>query len=204
MTTLLRLTEIFHSIQGEGRHAGRAAVFIRTAGCNLACVFCDTDFSPKMRLSPEAVADQIAPYPTRYVVITGGEPTLQAAGLRALTAILHERGYEVSMETNGTSLDTCGVDWVTVSPKLSQGGDWVLRQGQELKLVYEGQDLAFFEDSGFEHYFLQPKEILSAAFGKGHRLEAETRASMQQAFEAVLRHPRWRLSVQLHKVLGVS
>jgi 7-carboxy-7-deazaguanine synthase len=199
----LRLTEIFYSVQGEGHHAGRPAVFVRAAGCNLACDFCDTDFSLKMRMTPEETAAAVAEYPARYVVLTGGEPTRQPEGLRALTRILQERGYEVALETNGTSLDTLGVNWVTVSPKISQGGAFTLREGDELKLVYEGQDLSPYEDSHFTHYYLQPKEKLTAPFGKGERMVEASAAAMQETFTAVLQNPKWRLSLQLHKVLGV-
>jgi len=107
------------------------------------------------------------------------------------------------METNGTSTDTLGVDWVTVSPKLSQGGDWKLKAGDELKLVYEGQDLAFYEDSAFGHYFLQPKEIRTGQFGKGERDEAATRAEWARTIDATLARPLWKLSFQLHKTLGL-
>jgi 7-carboxy-7-deazaguanine synthase len=201
---MLRLSEIFYSVQGEGYHVGRPAVFVRTAGCNLACDFCDTDFSLRLKMTPEEIVKGIQAYPARYVVLTGGEPTRQPEGIRELTRLLHAAQYEVAMETNGTSADTLGVDWVTVSPKLSQGGEWVLREGQELKLVYEGQNLSDFENSRFDHYFLQPKEGLTAPFGKGVRLHAETQAAMRAAFDAVLKHPRWRLSLQTHKILGVS
>ena len=200
---LLRIAEIFYSLQGEGFHAGTPAVFVRGAGCNLACAFCDTDFSMKARRAPGDILEEISKYPARFVVLTGGEPTIQAEGFRALTALLHENGYTVTMETNGTSGDTLGVDWVTVSPKLSQGGQWVLRTGDELKLVYEGQDLSFFEESDFSHYFLQPKEIRSGQFGAGERDEAATRMEWARATEAAMARPRWKLSFQLHKVLGL-
>lgn len=199
----LRLAEIFYSLQGEGYHAGTPAVFVRGAGCNLACDFCDTDFSLKEKLTPEDVAARIAEYPAKFVVLTGGDPTIQPEGFRALTALLHERGYYVTMETNGTSPDTLGVDWVTVSPKLSQGGAWTLRRGDELKLVYEGQDLASYEDSEFSHYFLQPKEIRTGRFGAGTRDEAATRAEWAKTIDAALANPRWKLSFQLHKELGL-
>lgn len=199
----LRITEIFHSIQGEGFHAGTPAVFVRGTGCNLACDFCDTDFSPRERLTPAAIADRLAAFPCRFVVLTGGEPTIQADGFRALVSLLHDRGYYVTMETNGTSADNLGVDWVTVSPKLSQKGAWVLRKGQELKLVYEGQDLAFFEKSEFDHYFLQAKEIRTAPWGKGERDSTRTREEWARTAAAVMAHPRWKLSFQLHKELGL-
>ncbi len=199
---VLRITEIFHSIQGEGFHAGTPAIFIRGTGCNLACDFCDTDFSPREKLSPEAIAERIAGYPCRFVVLTGGEPTIQPA-FKALVEILHARGYYVTMETNGGSEDTFGVDWVTVSPKLSQKGKWVLKRAQELKLIYESQDLAFYEDSSFEHYFLQPKEIRTAAWGKGERDRESTRAEWDKTVRAVMANPKWKLSIQLHKELGL-
>lgn len=199
----LRITEIFHSIQGEGYHAGTPAVFVRGTGCNLACDFCDTDFSPRERLSPEAVLDRLAAFPCRFVVLTGGEPTVQAAGFRALVELLHARGYYVTLETNGSSEDDLGVDWVTVSPKLSQKGTWVMKKGQELKLIYESQDLRFYEKSEFDHYFLQPKEIRTAAWGKGERDLERTREEWGKAAAAVMANPRWRLSFQLHKELGL-
>jgi organic radical activating enzyme len=137
------------------------------------------------------------------VVLTGGEPTIQAKGFRALVEILHERGYYVTLETNGTSADTLGADWVTVSPKLSQKGAWVMKRAQELKLVYESQDLGFYEASEFDHYFLQPKEIRTAQWGGGERDVAATRAEWEKTAQAVMAHPRWKLSIQLHKELGM-
>ncbi len=199
----LRLTEIFYSLQGEGFHAGTPAVFVRGAGCNLACVFCDTDFSLQERLAAEAVAERVAEYPARFVVLTGGEPTAQAPAFRRLVELLHARGCFVALETNGTSQDTLGADWVTVSPKLSQGGEWKLRRGDELKLLYEGQDLADFEQAEFDHYFLQPKEIRTGAFGAGARDVAATRREWERTVAAALARPRWRLSFQLHKELGL-
>jgi 7-carboxy-7-deazaguanine synthase len=200
---MLRISEIFYSLQGEGFHAGTPAVFVRGAGCNLACDFCDTDFSLKEKLEPEDVAARIAEHPAKFVVLTGGDPTIQPEGFRRLTELLHDRGYYVTMETNGSSADTLGVDWVTVSPKLSQGGVWTLRKGDELKLVYEGQDLAFYEDSAFAHYFLQPKEIRTGRFGKGERDDAATRAEWERTVAAALANPRWKLSFQMHKELGL-
>lgn len=200
---LLRVTEIFHSIQGEGHHAGTAAIFVRGTGCNLACDFCDTDFSPRERLSPEQVVERLSAFDCRFVVLTGGEPTVQAKGFRALIDLLHARGYFVTLETNGTSVDTLGADWVTVSPKLSQKGAWNLKRGQELKLVYEGQDLSFYEQSDFDHYYLQPKEIRTAAWGKGERDVARTREEWARTAAAVMARPRWKLSIQLHKELGM-
>ncbi len=199
----LRISEIFHSIQGEGFHAGTSAVFVRSAGCNLACTFCDTDFSLKEKLSVQKVFERIATYPCRFVVLTGGEPTIQGKSMRALVDLLHREGYYVTMETNGSSSDSLGVDWVTVSPKLSQKGIWILKQAQELKLVYESQDLSFYEKSTFDHYYLQPKEIRTAKWGGGVRDIEATRGEWAKTVAAILTHPKWKLSIQLHKELGL-
>ncbi len=203
MLETINIAEVFYSIQGEGFHAGTPAIFIRSAGCNLACDFCDTDFSPKEKWTPELLWEKIVPYPCRFVVLTGGEPTIQSRAMRSLISLLHLKGYYVTLETNGSSLDTLGVDWVTVSPKLSQKGQWVLKQGQELKLVYESQDLGFYEDSSFAHYYLQPKEIRSGKWGGGMRDEAATKQEWAKTTEAVMSNPRWKLSFQLHKELGL-
>ncbi len=201
-TATLNISEIFYSLQGEGRHAGTPAVFIRGAGCNLACDFCDTDFSRREKWTPEGILDAISAYPCRFAVLTGGEPTLQS-GFRILVELLHAHGYYVTLETNGSSLDTLGADWVTVSPKLSQKGKWVLKRGDELKLVYESQDLSFYEDSDFAHYSLQPKEIRTAPWGGGERDREATRREWEKTAQAVLANPRWKLSLQLHKELGL-
>jgi organic radical activating enzyme len=200
---VLRISEIFYSLQGEGYHAGTPAVFIRGAGCNLACDFCDTDFSLREKLEPEEIVARIAEYPAKFVVLTGGDPTIQPEGFRRLTELLHDKGYYVTLETNGTSENTLGVDWVTVSPKLSQGGDWKLKSGDELKLLYEGQDLGFYEDSTFDHYFLQPKEIRTGRFGAGERDVPATRAERERTVAAALANPQWKLSFQMHKELGL-
>ena len=199
----LNITEIFFSLQGEGHHAGTPAVFVRAAGCNLACDFCDTDFALREKVAPERIMERLSAFPCRFVVLTGGEPTIQARGFRRLVELLHAGGYFVTLETNGGSRETLGVDWVTVSPKLSQQGKWVLKQGQELKLIYESQDLGFYENSAFEHYYLQPKEIRTAPWGGGERDAARTREEWRKTAAAVMANPRWKLSFQLHKELGL-
>ena len=203
--------ELFYTLQGEGAHAGRPAVFCRFAGCNLwtgreadrataVCSFCDTDF---VGIGPdggkfataESLADAVAAHwpsgagGTPYVVCTGGEPLLQldAAAIDAL----HARGFEVAVETNGTQPLPPGLDWVCVSPKAN--APVVVAGGDELKLVYP-QALAQperFADLAFRHWYLQPMD--------GPDLAANTAA----AIAYVLAHPRWRLSVQTHKVVGV-
>ena len=204
--------EIFLTVQGEGGQAGRPAVFLRFAGCNLwnglerdratsVCTFCDTDFvgtngeGGGKFSTPEALADAVAGLwrggegDPRLVVCTGGEPLLQLD--EALIAALHARGFEIALETNGTLPAPSGVDWICVSPKAD--AEVVQTSGQELKLVYPqpGVDPARFEGLGFERFWLQPMD--------GPDREANTQAALAYC----LTHPRWRLSVQTHKYIGV-
>lgn len=202
--------EIFYSLQGEGAQTGRPAVFCRFAGCNLwsgrepdrreaVCGFCDTDFvgtdgpgGGRFSSAEALVAAICAAWPgntPRFVVCTGGEPLLQLD--EPLLDALHRQGAEVAVETNGTRPAPRGIDWLTVSPKA--GSPLVLGSGDELKLVYPQRDAApeAFEHLPFRHFFLQPMD------GPGR--ERNTRAAM----EYCLSHPRWRLSLQTHKILGV-
>ena len=203
--------EIFHTLQGEGRNAGRTAVFCRFAGCNLwsgreadragaACDFCDTDFvgtdgpGGGKFASAEALADAVAAaWPTgregRFVVATGGEPLLQMDA--PLIAALHARGFEVAVETNGTLPAPAGLDWICVSPKA--GEPLALDHGDELKLVYPQPKAPpeRFESLAFGHFFLQPMD--------GPNRAENTRAAIAYC----LAHPRWRLSLQTHKILGI-
>jgi 7-carboxy-7-deazaguanine synthase len=203
--------EIFLTLQGEGAHAGRASVFCRFSGCNLwsgreqdrasaTCKFCDTDFVGTdgtlggRYASADELADTIAAQWTgasqnRYVVLTGGEPLLQVD--RPLIDALHARGFEIGIETNGTIDPPEGMDWICVSPKA--GSDLVLRRGHELKLVYPqaGSKPEDFEGLAFERFSLQPMD--------GPDVSENTAA----AVDYCLRHPKWRLSVQTHKTLGI-
>jgi 7-carboxy-7-deazaguanine synthase (Cx14CxxC type) len=205
--------EIFYTLQGEGFHSGRPAVFLRFAGCNLwtgregdrataVCRFCDTDFigtgpDGGKFATADALADAVASrWPAdgdggsrRFVVCTGGEPLLQLdAG--AIDA-LHARGFGVAVETNGTQPAPRGLDWICVSPKAN--APLVLTAGDELKLVYpqERGDPEKFEQLDFGHFFLQPMD------------GPEVARNTAQAVEYCLRNPRWRLSVQSHKALGI-
>ena len=204
--------EIFLTLQGEGGQAGRAAVFCRFAGCNLwsgreqdragaVCNFCDTDFvgmdgpGGGRFADAEALADAVEAAwrggaGNRLVVLTGGEPLLQLDD--ALIAALHGRGFSLALETNGTIAAPEGVDWVCVSPKAQ--APVVQSRGQELKLVYPqpGVDPARFEHMAFERFLLQPMD--------GPALAANTQAAIAYC----LAHPRWRLSVQTHKHLGIA
>jgi 7-carboxy-7-deazaguanine synthase len=204
--------EIFYTLQGEGGQTGRPAVFCRFAGCNLwsgreadrataVCTFCDTDFVDTdgpgggRFATAEALAAAVArAWPARasgrrFVVCTGGEPLLQLD--ESLVAALHAEGFEIAVETNGTRLPPAGLDWICVSPKA--GAELVLRAGDELKLVYPqaGAEPERFEGLAFRHFFLQPMD--------GPERAAHTRATLQYC----LAHPRWRLSLQTHKLLGI-
>jgi 7-carboxy-7-deazaguanine synthase (Cx14CxxC type) len=203
--------EIFKTLQGEGGQAGRAAVFCRFAGCNLwsgreedraeaVCRFCDTDFvgidgpGGGRFATPAALAAAIesawaGEKARRFVVFTGGEPLLQLDA--ALIAAVHGLGFEIAIETNGTQDPPDGIDWICVSPKA--GAAFRLRGGDELKLVYPqpGLDLDDLAALPFRHFWLQP-------------MDGPARAENTEAAIAYcLAHPRWRLSVQMHKLVGI-
>lgn len=203
--------EIFHTLQGEGANSGRAAVFCRFAGCNLwsgrdadrasaICQFCDTDFvgtdgdGGGRFADAQALAGAIGQHwrggaAGRFVVLTGGEPMLQIDP--PLIDALHQHGFEIAVETNGTLPAPPGLDWICVSPKA--GTDVVLRQGHELKLVYPQPRLTPEDVAGwrFEHRFLQP-------------MDGPLRAdNTRRAVDYCERHPQWRLSVQTHKMIGI-
>jgi len=206
--------EIYYTLQGEGAQTGRPAVFLRFAGCNLwsgreahrqdaVCRFCDTEFvgtdgpgGGKFETAAELAAAVGRAWPDdraqRYVVCTGGEPLLQLDS--AAIDALHAAGFEIGVETNGTLEAPDGIDWLCVSPK----GDAPVVQtcGDELKLVFPQAEPAAqperFEDLQFEHFFLQP-------------LDSESRdRNTQEAMRYCLEHPRWRLSLQTHKYLGID
>jgi 7-carboxy-7-deazaguanine synthase len=205
--------EIFYTLQGEGANTGRAAVFCRFAGCNLwtgreqdrdqaTCQFCDTDFvgtdgpgGGRFASAGELAAAVAAAWPPaepgrRFVVCTGGEPLLQLDS--ELLQALHGEGFEIAVETNGTLPPPDGIDWLCVSPKA--GAELIVTSGDEIKLVFPqaGAKPDQFEQLGFRHYFLQPMA--------GPDREANTSAALHYC----LAHPRWRLSLQTHKLLGIQ
>lgn len=203
--------ECFLTLQGEGVQAGRRAVFLRFAGCNLwsgreadrasaQCRFCDTDFvgtdgrGGGKFASAEALADQVEGLwgeggEERLVVVTGGEPMLQLDS--ALIDSLHRRGFAVAVETNGTLPATTGIDWICVSPKA--GTHVVQRSGNELKLVWpqEGIDPAELEHWDFGHFLVQPMDC------------AEREQAVEAAVRLAMKRPKWRLTLQAHKVIGL-
>jgi len=204
--------EIFYTLQGEGAQTGRPAVFCRFAGCNLwsgreadrasaVCTFCDTDFvdtdgpgGGRFGTADALATAVAAAWPAGaggipFVVCTGGEPLLQLDA--ELVSALHRRGFEIAVETNGTRPPPPGLDWICVSPKA--GAELVMRAGDELKLVYPqpGAEPERFEALAFRHLFLQPMD--------GPARERNTEAALRYC----LAHPRWRLSLQTHKLLGI-
>ena len=203
--------EIFLTLQGEGAHAGRVAVFCRFSGCNLwsgreqdragaTCRFCDTDFvgtdgtlggryASAGHLAETIAAQWTGADVNRYVVLTGGEPLLQVDA--GLVEALHRRDFSIGIETNGTLLPPLGMDWICVSPKA--GAELRIRQGHELKLIYPQPDAApeNFAGLAFERFSLQPMDGPDVA------------ENTARAVEYCLAHPQWRLSLQTHKTLGI-
>lgn len=203
--------EIFYTLQGEGANAGTPAVFCRFAGCNLwsgresdraiaSCRFCDTDFvgtdgtAGGRYATADELADRIASHwPAnalhRFVVLTGGEPLLQVDA--PLIEALHARGFRVAVETNGTIAPPPGIDWLCVSPKA--GVPLLVERGDELKVVWPqaGIDLVALERLDFRHFFLQPLD------------DAERERNIRVCIGACLTRPRWRLSLQTHKLIGI-
>jgi len=206
------IKEIFYTLQGEGAHAGRPAVFCRFSGCNLwtgreadrstsVCQFCDTDFvgtdgerGGKFK-GAAALADVInSLWPSthsasKYVVFTGGEPLLQLDA--ALIDAMHGHGFTIAIETNGTLPVPPGVDWICVSPKI--GSQLVVHKGSELKVVIPqaGQALSDYEQLDFEHFFVQPMDGILAA------------QNTRLAIDTCRRNPKWKLSLQTHKLLQI-
>lgn len=184
MGTLL-VNEIFYSLQGEGYHAGTPAVFVRLSGCNLCCSFCDTDHSKGLRMTIDEIVSQVTSYPANVVILTGGEPSLQ--DIAPLVDALHDHGKRVHIETNGTRPLPATLDWITCSPK--EGANVLLDHCDELKVVYTGQDVeAIAARTPATHYFLQPCSGLNT----------------RQVVDYILTHPRWRLSLQTHKLIDIK
>lgn len=217
---IYRVKEMFYSLQGEGAQTGRAAVFCRFSKCNLwtgrekdraqaICDFCDTDFiGTDGKGGGQFTADQLgtsieAHWPQResgkpYVIFTGGEPLLQLD--ETLIDEMHRRGFEVAVETNGTRPLPKGIDWVCVSPKAD--AEVVVTQCDEVKLVYP-QELALperFKRLPAKHYFLSPRATPNLKPAQDIQLQNH----IQQAIEYCLQHPQWRLTLQMHKHVGIE
>lgn len=193
-----RINEIFHSLQGEGYNTGTAAVFVRFSGCNLQCNFCDTQHNEGTVMTEREIVNEIMQYPLApLVVLTGGEPSL-FIDHDFVAMLKHLTGKRIAIETNGTNMLPDNLDWVTLSPKGAYpGGEafpLVIDSCDELKVVYTGQPLDQYFDIQARHYFLQPC----------YRDDDNTRLhNIELTIQAVMRDPRWRLSLQTHRLLGI-
>ena len=192
------IVEIFHSVQGEGYHTGIPHVFVRFGNCNLRCEWCDTNFLEYEMRDLEDIVSEVSSYNCDRVIFTGGEPALQDLG--SIGMELKKLGLHLSIETNGTIPVDPTVDWICVSPKDQLYPDAVIRQrsGNELKVVYCGQDLSMYDElrTGFEHHFLQP------CYMEAESVESNG-SSFRMVESLVKRTPGWRLSLQTHKWMGV-
>lgn len=195
---MYKINEIFHSLQGEGFHTGTPSVFIRFSGCNLHCVFCDTDHLDGKMMSAQEIADAVNQYPNApLVVLTGGEPSLFIDDV-FVSALKQQTNKCIAIETNGTHPLPSGLDWVTLSPKNGFEGaetaSCVITCCDELKVVYCGQDLSQYDGIQAQHRFLQPCYCED---------EEQRRHNMKACVDAVMSHPHWRLSLQTHRILGI-
>ena len=203
--------EIYYTLQGEGYHTGRPAVFIRFSGCNLwtghekdrsgaICNWCDTDFvgtngTNGGKFSAEEITNIINSLwkgnvqTEPYVICTGGEPLLQMD--ESLIKAIHKAGFEIGLETNGTMIPPDGIDWICVSPKAN--ADLVLKNGNELKVVYPqcGMNPKMHEKLKFDHFYIQPMDGI------------DQKNNIKRSEKFVLDHPKWKLSLQTHKILGI-
>ncbi len=182
----MRVNEIFYSLQGEGVHTGCPAVFVRLSGCNRACEFCDTDFASFREMTEREVVDAVRKFPARIVIITGGEPALQLTA--SLVDALHAAGRRVHVETNGSLPLPANVDWVTCSPKKPP---YAIGRIDELKLVLT---------SGCD------PEAVAAQLpeASAHCLQPLSCTNTDACIDYIKAHPRWRLSLQTHKLIHIS
>lgn len=193
------IVEIFHSVQGEGFHVGIPHVFIRFGNCNLRCEWCDTDFFTYQELSLEEIIDTVLSFQCDRVIFTGGEPAMQ--DLSTIGSALKKYGISLSIESNGTIPIDPIIDWICISPKdqLYPNSPIKQRTGDELKVVYCGQDLSMYDDlkSGFSNHFIQP------CYMEEDSVE-ENGKSFKFVEQIVKENPGWRLSLQTHKWIGVQ
>lgn len=193
---MYKVNEIFYSLQGEGRWMGRPAVFVRMSGCNLKCPFCDTDFRGYSEMSADDILSRCLEEggECRFIVLTGGEPSLQVD--EQLIATLHQAGYYLSMETNGTHAIPEGIDWVTCSPKVdfTEGGEPIVKQVDELKLVFDGEHQISDHGIACTFRYLQPCDVGN---------DSRNYLILNECIKYIKAHPEWQLSVQMHKIVGI-
>lgn len=199
LQTVYNIVEIFHSVQGEGYRSGIPHVFIRFGKCNLRCEWCDTNFDEYDEQTVATILQQVAQYPCKNIIFTGGEPMLN--DLWPLARPLKQQGYHLSVESNGTVAIPEGLlDWICISPKDQMYPQVSVKQrsGDELKCVYVGQSLSLYDDlkEGFSHLFLQP------CYDETDTVEENGR-SFALTESVVKEHPDWRLSLQTHKWMGI-
>lgn len=192
-----RVNEIFASLQGEGYWTGRPAVFVRFSGCDLRCPFCDTDFHAYEWMSKEEILARVAEVAPlcHFVILTGGEPTLQAD--QELVDLFHLHHYYIALETNGTRPYPEGIDWVTCSPKTAYcpGAELAIKKAHEVKVVFDGEHAVSDEGLECQVRCLQPCDTGDEEKNKG---------ILQRAIGYVMEHPQWRLSLQTHKLLDIK
>lgn len=205
ITKTYRIKEIFYSLQGEGFHTGRAAVFVRFAGCNLRCPFCDTNFTGGEEMTKDEIVQRALSAKSSdsevrmLLILTGGEPSLQAD--EALVDALHEAGFYIAIETNGTHALPKGIDWITCSPK---DAPVVLSRADEVKVVYRGQDVEeWYGKLKAQHYFLQPCDLHFESRSSGFDEGLQSYSTISETIAYILTHPHWQLSMQMHKVAGI-
>lgn len=198
--SLYKINEIFYSIQAEGFHAGKAAVFIRFSDCNLRCEFCDTEFLTGLDMSVSEILSNIRDYPSKFIVITGGEPLMQDTC--ELVSALKDADYYVAVETNGMFLPKHELfDWITVSPKNNKVK---ILNCNELKVILGQDEIPETYGITAEHYFISPKNPthnLPIGSYSANFFDVNT---ARYCYRYILKHPEWRLSLQLHKIIGVK
>ena len=192
------VNELFYSLQGEGRWAGRPAVFVRFSGCNLRCPFCDTDYRHFHEMDAAAIVAAVGEYLADYVILTGGEPSLYVDA--QLIDMLHDAGKTVAIETNGTRMLPENIDWITLSPKdgYVDNSEVVLKYADEIKIVFDAEHMEAMERyAGFaaKYYYLQPCDA-----GDEERNKVITAAAVAYCLE----HPQWSLSLQQQKILKIK
>lgn len=191
----MKINEIFYSVQGEGFHAGTPAVFIRFSGCNLKCPFCDTNHFTGNEMSVSDIIEEITKYPARLIIITGGEPSLFLTD--ELVNKLHDKGKYVAVETNGTNKLPSSVDWVTLSPKdnFMKNAVPVNQRYDEVKVVFDGnQNVDKYLSIPAKQYYLQPCDTGNETLNK---------EIINKTLEHCMKEGKWRISIQIHKILNV-
>lgn len=190
-----KINEIFYSLQGEGFNTGKAAIFIRFSGCNLACSFCDTKHHQGISMTDADILDKISNYPCKFVILTGGEPTIYVDD--AFVELLHKKGYKVAIETNGTKKVPENIDFVTLSPKFEFEKNAVLKQNScdELKVIYNSvNNMNAYNVITAKNKYIQPCDTNNEETNQMHIINA---------IRFVQENPDWRLSLQLQKILSI-